>query len=59
MKRGSAKPKRNPRKQPGLLLDHVLYLRFKTAASLRGIPVGEAMDKAMRDYLDRQEGDNI
>lgn len=53
MKRGSAK--RNPRKQPGMLLDHALYLRFKTAAALRGIYVGEAMDKAMADYLDQQE----
>ena len=55
MKRGSANPKRNKRKQPGMLLDHALYLRFKTAASLRGIHVGEAMDKAMQDYLNRQE----
>ncbi len=53
MKRGSAK--RNPRKQPGMLLDHALYLRFKTAAALRGIYVGVAMDDAMRQYLDQQE----
>ena len=47
--------KRNPRKQPGMLLDHALYLRFKTSAALRGIYVGVAMDKAMADYLDQQE----
>ena len=56
MKRGPAK--RNPRKQPGMLLDHALYLRFKTAAAVRGIYVGVAMDKAMADYLDRQ-GDEL
>ena len=56
MKRGSAK--RNPRKQPGMLLDHALYLRFKTAAALRGIYVGEALDKERADYLERQ-GDEL
>ena len=38
-----------------MLLDHALYLRFKMAASLRGIRVGAAMDKAMSQYLDREE----
>ena len=47
-----------PRKQPGMLLDHELYLRFKMAASLRGIRVGKAMDKAMTEYLNRQ-GDEL
>ncbi len=54
MKRNQGTAKRNPRKQPGMLLDHALYLRFKTAAALRGIYVGEAMDEAMRQYLVRQ-----
>ncbi|MCH8277770.1 MAG: hypothetical protein IIC12_02415 [Proteobacteria bacterium] len=52
--RGTADTNR-PRKQPGMLLDHALYLRFKMAASLRGIRVGAAMDKAMSQYLDREE----
>ena len=55
--RGTADTNR-PRKQPGMLLDHELYCRFKMAASLRGIRVGEAMDKAMTEYLNRQ-GDEL
>ena len=43
------------RKQPGMQVDVKLYARIKALAALRGLRIGDVIDDAMADYLDRQE----
>ena len=43
------------RKQPGLQVDVHLYARMKALAALRGVRIGDVVDEAMRQYLNRQE----
>ena len=52
--RGAANAIRH-RKQPGLLVDVNLYARMKALAALRGVRIGDVVDDAMADYLNRQE----
>ena len=42
-------------KQPGMQVDVKLYARMKALAALRGVRIGDVIDDAMRQYLDRQE----
>ena len=43
------------RKQPGMQINTGLYARIKAMAALRGVRIGDVVDDAMADYLDRQE----
>ena len=43
------------RKQPGMQVDVKLYARIKAMAALRGVRIGDVVDDALADYLDRQE----
>ena len=43
------------RKQPGMQVDTKLYARCKAEAALRGVRIGDIIDEAMLQYLDRQE----
>ena len=52
--RGSANANRQ-RKQPGMQIDTRLYSRMKAVAALRGVRIGDVVDDAMQQYLDRQE----
>lgn len=52
--RGPANADRQ-RKQPGMQVDVKLYARMKALAVLRDERVGDVVDDAMRQYLDRQE----
>ena len=54
MQRGTADTNRQ-RKQPGLQVDVQLYARMKALAALRGVRIGDVVDEAMRQYLDKQE----
>ena len=54
MQRGTADAIRQ-RKQPGLQVDVQLYARMKALAALRRVRIGDVVDEAMRQYLDRQE----
>lgn len=42
-------------KQPGFQVDVKLYARAKALAALRGVRIGDVIDAAMADYLNRQE----
>ena len=42
------------RKQPGMQVDVKLYARMKAMAALRGVRIGDVIDDAMAEYLDRQ-----
>jgi hypothetical protein len=52
--RGAANANRQ-RKQPGFQVDVKLYSRMKALAALRGVRIGDVIDDAMQQYLDRQE----
>ena len=43
------------RKQPGMQVDVKLYARIKAMAALRGVRIGDVVDDALADYLERQE----
>ena len=43
------------RKQPGMQVDVKLYARMKAMAALRGVRIGDVIDDAMQQYLDRLE----
>ena len=43
------------RKQPGMQVDVKLYARMKAMAALRDVRIGDVIDDAMQDYLDREE----
>ena len=43
------------RKQPGLQVDVELYARMKALAALRGVHIGDVVDEAMLQFLERQE----
>ena len=43
------------RKQPGMQINTGLYARIKAMAALRGVRIGDVVDDAMQQYLDRQE----
>ena len=43
------------RKQPGMQINTGLYARIKAMAALRGVRIGDVVDEAMQQYLDRQE----
>ena len=43
------------RKQPGMQINVDLYARMKACAALRGVRIGDVVDQAMLEYLDRQE----
>ena len=43
------------RKQPGMQINTGLYARMKAMAALRGMRIGDVVDEAMADYLNRQE----
>ena len=45
-------------KQPGMQVDVKLYARMKALAALRGVRIGDVIDDAMADYLNRQ-GDRL
>ncbi|MCH9027832.1 MAG: hypothetical protein IIA05_12100 [Proteobacteria bacterium] len=53
-KQGTADTNRQ-RKQPGMQINTGLYARIKAMAALRGVRIGDVVDDAMVDYLDRQE----
>lgn len=53
-KQGTADANRQ-RKQPGMQINTGLYARIKAMAALRGVRIGDVVDDAMADYLDRQE----
>ena len=46
------------RKQPGFQIDIKLYARAKALAALRGVLIGDVIDVALEEYLDRQ-GDKL
>ena len=49
---GTANPNRQT-KQPGMQVSVDLYARMKAQAALRGVCIGDVVDDAMRQYLDR------
>ena len=55
--RGTAN-ENHQRKQPGFQVDVKLYARMKALAALRGVRIGDVIDDAMADYLNRQ-GDRL
>ena len=54
MKRRGITDTNSQRKQPGLQVDVKLYARMKAMAALRGVRIGDVVDEAMQQYLDRQ-----
>ena len=43
------------RKQPGFQIDIKLYARAKALAALREVRIGDIIDAALEEYLERQK----